>query len=160
VRPIKTIQLVDLQKWCKEYHQSTKYPSSIERRFGIGFYQIYQAMDWKTTNSSWESWVAGACHFIMVCEVMDLWLETGLLYDMTEWQQVLDDRGLLRALSLAQAQIIYCTNENNIQRKSRYKESILVDCMCSIIQTMVAKVPSDKRAEALYDATSIMTGVL
>ena len=160
MRPIETTDLIDLQLWCRDYHRNTRYPSSVERRFGIGFYQIYQGMAWTGTKSHAESFMAAVCHFLMVSEMLELYVEQHLNRDITKWKGSLDWRQLLYNLSLAQQHVIYYTNEKGIQRKKRYDQKVLLKCMVRIVETLTSHVDKKERKQGIYTATSIMTGVL
>ena len=161
MRPIETTDLIDLQIWCRDYHRNTKYPSGLERRFAIGFYQIYQGMEWKNSASADESWAAAACHFLMVGEHLNLGIEQHLPRDIITWSKTSFTDALLHDLSLAQQHIVYATNPSKIKRKSRYNPEILEKTLANVIgMCLGGRIRPNNRSKAIYDATSIMAGVL
>ena len=164
MKSIKTTDLIDLQIWCREFSYKTKYPADEMRRFAIGFYQIYQGIEWKDTASSCESYAAAAIHFLMVSEMLELDVETYLPRDLGDSAYGTTDgvfKCLLYKLSKAQSYLVYMTNEKNIvNRKGRYDPSKLCSCLSSCISHCFGLIRPADRAKAVELATQIMTGVL
>jgi len=164
LNPIKTENLIDLQLWCRDFYRTTKYPSDEMRRFAIGFYQLYQGIDWGNSASADESYAAAAIHFLVIGEMLNLDIET---YAPTELRVLVYSRStslymsLLRNLSKAQAMLVYMTNDENVvNRKSRYNPDTLASCLGEAVRLCFRLIRPLDRAKAIETATQIMTGVL
>ena len=158
LRAKETINLIELQEWCREY---TRTPRCLTqdpvRRFAIGVYQIYQGMVWKTTDSAYESFAASAIHFIMVAESLKAYVEMHMLDDLRECS-FYDYRNMLHCLSKSQQMVIYATDAQGVGRKSRYKPEILSCDIANLISVLFGRIPADKLAEAIYHAMEVMNG--
>jgi hypothetical protein len=78
IRSISTTNTADLAGWCREYHFNNPWPADFSKRFSIGLYQIWGGICWLDSKlvvdkiNPAESFCAGALHFLMVCEALEL----------------------------------------------------------------------------------------
>ena len=155
--------IISLQTFCsEEIFRNNKYPASPQRRFAIGFYQIYQGVEWGRSASADESFVASAIHLLTVGEMIEIDIENHISLKITqiEYNRTPDFKYLLYVLSKAQSQVIYGTNHKGIKRKSRYKPELLAELLGRAITILFGMVEPGKRQLAVETAITIMTGVL
>jgi len=118
-------------------------------------------MSWNGTDSAHESIMAAVVHFMGTAEVLGISLENALpkkldSLSMEKFSPVL----VLRSQSLLQQQIIYSKVLKSMERSSRFKEEIAIQEFDRIICHLIGAVPVNKRKEAVFHATGIMTGRL
>ena len=156
------MNLLKLQEWCRWYWRNTKYPCAVDRRFAIGFYQIFQGIDWKKSDSAWESNMAAVIHFLTVGEMLELDIESYVQNNFMklEHEKKLLYKQVLRELSFAQSMVIYGTNKKGIKRNSRYNPDKLARSLGFVIEELISVIPINKRKQAIETAQQIMTGVL
>lgn len=154
--------LIELLDWSRCLHRYGPHPCEPVRRYAIGVYQLYQAVDWAGTPSEYESNAAACIHIIAATEAFDIPIEQVLC------EPLLDDisfgRGsndvLLYHISKLQAQLVYATNSSTIRRKSRFDKGIAAASAAIIIRILLGRIPYGKRVQAIYEAMEIMVGVL
>lgn len=158
IRATETTRSVDLALWCREYHQHNSYPCAFDRRFAIGLYQIYQGMLWDGLNRN-ESFAAAAIHFIITLEAADISPRLPeYLVDLVT--KHIDWKTVMLHVSRAQQHVLYGTQlriKKGTARSTRYCPEQLRDDLSALIEILFAAIPSDQRAQAIWDATSIMT---
>ena len=161
MKSINTANLIELQLWCREYETWTPYPADALRRFAIGFYQIYQGIEWQGSDSADESFAAAAIHLMIVGEKLKLGIEayTYLNFSLIPWEKD-PFRVLIHTLSKAQCHLIYSTNAKNVTRRSRYSEDILSSSLAYAVKDLFGLIEPIKRPLAIETATTIMTGRL
>lgn len=164
VEPLDSDFIFEIQAWCRDYHQHAKFPVDVKTRFSIGFYQIYQGMDWTTAGDKVnknESYASAFIHLMCVCEAMKLPTELHIAEHLVLIKKVHMDAVacfILRNLSKAQQQIFYWAKDNKTQQaKRRYSEPELTKAMCSTLTNLMGLIEPDERKQAIVDATSIMT---
>jgi len=164
LEPLDSDLIFEIQAWCRDYHQYTKYPVDVKTRFSIGFYQIYQGMDWNAWGDKVnrnEAYASAFIHLLCVCEEMKIPTELHLPEHLVLIKKVHMDAVagfILRNLSKAQQQIFYWGKENKTQQaKRRYSEFELSKALCSTLVNLMGLIEPDERKQAIIDATSIMT---
>lgn len=173
VTTTQATNLVPLLNWARKYHRFNKYPCDALRRFSIGFYQIYQAMEWRSVpeapagvvgHNRNESLASAALHFLICMEAAGLAAENKLPRDLMELQTLpFHATPLLYCLSRAQQMLIYYTQSNGLPglkktvRASRYKSTQLETDLAAAVKLLFQSIPSHQRAQAIEDASRIMT---
>lgn len=154
--------LVELLDWARRLHRMGPHPCDAVRRYAIGVYQLYQAVDWSGTGSEDESNAAAATHIAASSEALGVCIEQA-----ADWKDLDDipfgnggDRLLLYHLSKLQGQVVYATNSSTIQRKSRFDKGIAAASGANILTILLGRIPANKRVQALYEAMEIMVGEL
>lgn len=164
-RPLSSTETAVVADWCREYQKKNPWPADFSKRFAIGVYQIYQGLVWdQQPPNIAESMMAGALHFIMVMEELELFwfdlLPTDLKLINT---RDLEYRDMLIKLSRAQQHILYAAQMKGKQgtvktgRSTRYDAGLLCRDLSWLVRALVGKVPSHLREQGIEDATIIMT---
>jgi hypothetical protein len=164
VRSTDTTNLPDLIEWCRDYNRYNIYPCSFDKRFAIGFYQIWGGMDWGDGDNGNESMASATLHFLMVLELANLKAEKDLPISLLDppfrrpdWKE------LLRRLSRAQQHILYASQligtAGTVQtsRSRRYKPAVLELDLTTAIHILLFGIRPEKRSQAIHDATTNMT---
>ena len=168
IRATDTTDIFELVEWCQEYRKSPRC-NTIDpmRRFAIGFYQIYQGMKWRGTASEDESFAAAFMNFLMVIDLLDLHIEESMKGDLLNWglsnircYSLNFHEDLLYTLSHAQQMLVYYSDRTGIKRRDRYDKNILTTELVIAIGILIDRIPKNKRAEAIFNATSVLTGEL
>jgi len=146
----------ELYDWMVAYERTNKYQVNPVQRFAIAIYQIYQGEDWKTTDSSYESYAASIIHFIGTAVLMKVELDLPTNLNSFNGQS----GELLYYISKAQQQIVYGNPTNRNSRSLRYSAKKLKVNLERIILLLCNRIPHAKMAQAFEDATAIITGVL
>jgi hypothetical protein len=163
---ISTNSLVELQEWCRDYDRRNLHPCDFFVRFAIGFYQIYQGIEWKDKYNKNESLAAASVHFIIVAEKLNLNLEEHLNKNIANWDYNSDInwKQLFCKLSKAQQHLFYHFKtfklNPNYQRKTRYNPKVLNKLLAESIGFLIGAIEPDHRDMAIEDATKIMSGRL
>lgn len=170
LRAIHTTELIPLLNWAKDYHRHNKYPCDALRRFAIGFYQIYQAMEWKERaaglkgDNRHESLASAALHFLIGLEAAGIGAERWLPRDLVEIpSQPFHATPLLYCLSRSQQMLVYYTQSSGLPglkktvRASRYNAEQLGTDLTASIKQLLAPIEPSCRAQAIEDASRIMT---
>lgn len=166
VRATDTTNLVDLGQWCRDYNRYTIYPCSFDKRFAIGFYQIWDYIDWKESTVNRDAAVAAASiHFIMVLEACELRIEAHLPIELKELHCLgeLAWKWLMLHLSRAQQHILYRSQVKGMAgtvktvRSTRYKPDLLERDLSTAIIHLLSAIKPEQRSTAIFDATSTMT---
>src|SRR4051812_31934739 len=87
MRSTRATNTVELIAWAQDYERGDLYPhKDPQRRFGIGLYQIFQAMDWedKATWVGYEGWASCAMHMFLCAGLLKLDIERVLKYDLQD----------------------------------------------------------------------------
>lgn len=158
--PILSTDLIDIQAWCLWFSRHCKHKATILNRFAIGFYQIYQGIEWKDRLNSGESYCSAFLHFLMVCEELELPLEKYLMIDLKKYPKIYIDQHavmLLKSLSRSQQQLFYANKVNKTARKSRYNKDTLTLSMNTALSLLISLVEPEDRRACIYEASSIMT---
>lgn len=159
IRSIETTDLVDLALWCRDYHRYNKYPCSFDKRFAIGFYQIYQGIVWGGLNR-YESFAAAAIHFLITLEALNL-STVNIARDLcSEDSAYINWEMLILHLSRAQQHILYRYQleiHKGTSRSTRFNADVLAKDLSFAIDALICGIPCDSRAQAIFDATEIMT---
>lgn len=154
--------IYDIVFWCRDYERRNNYPTTIDRRFAIGFYQIHQGISWKDGGiNKYEAYASATCHFMMVAERLYLCVDTGMDIRLEDFPFMMMDSvalSLLSNLSAAQQQICYQSAQNKAKgRKSRYSAVKLNKHLATTICTLISLIPSEFRSDAFQAASAIMT---
>lgn len=171
IRETSTSSFVELCDWCRDYHKNNIYPVSTERRFIIATYQLAQALGWESSYHNakqllkdYESFAAGALHFIMVAESFNLSVvnyEVFDIHDITTWPcKDIDYKHYTWLHGVAAQQLIYgarAKDTTRYQRGLRYNPDTLTKALVSLVTMLLCKIPSHQRIEAIEQASSIMT---
>lgn len=173
VTATQTTEIVPLMNWARKYHRFNKYPCDALRRFAIGFYQIYQAMDWRGVaegpsgtvgHNRNESLASAGLHFMICMEAASLAAERKLPRDLMELQTLpFHATPLLYCTSRAQQMLIYYTQSAGLAglkktvRASRYNPEQLETDLAAAVKLLFQSIPSHQRAQAIEDASRIMT---
>jgi len=165
--PLFTNNLLSLASWCQDYYlEDTRYPVKCPlHRFAIGVYQIHQGMDWHDKGehgvNEYESFASAAVHFVITSEMCKLMVWNSPYWDLSKLETAeLNHKTTLYNISKAQQQLSYSIQPTRVSRKSRYKPIILETCLRTLAFDLLRAIPSTKRAEAIENATTIMTGRL
>jgi hypothetical protein len=159
IRSIETTDLVELALWCRDYHRYNKYPCSFDKRFAIGFYQIYQGIVWDGLNR-YESFAAGAIHFLITLEALDLSTVDIPRNLLSEDSAYINWQTLMLHLSRAQQHVLYRYQleiKKGTSRSTRFNPELLAKDLSFAIDALICAIPCDSRAQAIFDATEIMT---
>jgi len=164
IRPLRTDDLCELMQWCRVYHfDRVAMPQPLAVRFLIGIYQVRQAQQWQCAASAkWQNLTAAAIHWLICAEVADVHLEDVLPVDIRELpygprgthHQFFDD------LSVVSQQIVYTQHSHNSTRRSRLDSAVLRDGLAGLIVDVLRPVLPNKRADMIYNETTIMLGEL
>lgn len=165
LKPIRSSNVLELQRWARDYDRHIKYPATVLNRFGIAFYQVGQAMKYPTGSPNYsEAWAASIIHLLIVGEKCGCGLEVLLpphlnerLYGSLSWE-----RSLLVLFSTVQRHLWYremSINHKLMHRGSRFKIEDLSKTLTSLIWVCAGQV-GGVFEEAIFDATGIMTGKL
>lgn len=171
IRETNTTNLVELCQWCRDYEKFNVYPCSAERRFIIATYQLAQAIAWQDVYNysnraceDYESFAAGALHFIMVAEKFNICLPSFSVdypNQIIGWPTTLISyRNYALNHGRVAQQLIYGARVKDIKRYSRgsrYSEETLGIGIRNLVRMLFQHIPIDKRAEAIEQASSIMT---
>jgi hypothetical protein len=159
--PMGTASLFDLQAWCRDYERRTAYPASVMNRFAIGFYQIYQGMEWKDGLNRAESYCSAFLHFLMVAERLQVPTELLLPDKLSGMESTTMERSsmeLLKHLSRAQQHLVYGNNPNKTGRNKRYNLKTLSHALSEALKILMQLVDPALRKEGLHHAMKIMSG--
>lgn len=165
-RPLSSTETAVVADWCREYQKKNPWPADFSKRFAIGLYQIYQGLVWDRSQppNIAESMMAGAIHFLMVMEELDLFWFDLLPKDLKLIEtRDIECRDMLIRISRAQQHILYATQMKGKQgtvktgRSTRYDADLLCRDLSWLVRALVAKVPSHLREQGIEDATRIMT---
>lgn len=164
VKSIRTYNTVDLFIWCRKFHLMGARHPNVDKRFAIGFYQIYQALKWGNSHNNpnaQESYMACAIHLICVLAFLDIDVFKRFGSDLRKinYNPNIDERELLLNLAHAQQMLVYLWATSS-SRKSRYESKIVGECLTYVIKTCIGCVPKNRREYAIQDATEIMSGSL
>ena len=170
--PIYPDTLADLQEWCREYERGTVYPvGGAHIRFGVGIYQLHQAMGWmgefsKTgvdTRAQNESLASAATHFITAAEDWDapieLYVDKDVLSNPARVQ--IDWVKILYNISAAQQMFFYgyVMTQNNSERAARrFNREKMAKCVGEVVEMLFLGMPQVDRRNAIEEATRIMSG--
>jgi hypothetical protein len=164
LKPIETINLIEILNWCSDYNRYNKYPCNIFKRFLIAQYQIHQGMDWKDMGlNKYESYAAALLNFGMVCQLLELPIEQYIESDLSfpdHYRIENECYHLLRYISLASQQLIYGDPENKTKRKSRFNKNKMTKSMGHIIYILARLIPEELRSKSIYQSSLILTGGL
>lgn len=162
-KSLRTTKTVELLQWCRDFHLDGPRRPSVDRRFGIGFYQIYQALKWEdvTNPNCQESYMAACVHLICVAEALDVGLEQELESDLTKELHTteLEYKVVLESLAHVQQMLVYLWSGSS-SRTTRYRKETVRADLGKVIRRLIGMVPQNNRSEALENATEIMAGAL
>lgn len=168
VKSLTTTNTVEFLAWCRKFHLSGPRRPSIDRRFSIGFYQVYQALKWcengDTDNPNYhESLMASVVHLTCVAEALDIDLYPRLyrtdLKNIVFIINELNYKETLLRLAQTQQMLVYLWAGSS-SRTTRYSKTIVEDNLIQLILSFIMRVPKNKRLDALEHATEIMSGTL
>ena len=159
--PIRTASLIEIMEWAAEYHNYGHKPVSLEMRFGIGIYQIGQAMHWGSSAAGDESKAAACIHFMGVTQKMGIAIETKIPIglNMFQYSPTISGLDILRNICIAQQALIYFICGKSTERSSKrdLSEKAII-AFSQIIGEMVCSIEKGKRVQAFYDAMDTMSG--
>jgi len=146
LRSIETTELPVLQEYCRqleEFQQAIGIPpaSPLERHC-IAFYQLAGAIGWRNTDCEYESYASAIIHWIVVMESLDLRIEHFM------------DRDL--HASRATQMLLYCKQAGKTERSKRYDAIQLEHDLGILCVRCLMAIPTDLRAKAFHDATTIL----
>lgn len=165
-RPLKSTETAVIADWCREYQKKNPWPADFSKRFAIGLYQIYQGLVWDKSQppNVAESMMAGALHFIMVMEELELYWFALIPVDLLLIEtHDIECRDMLIRISRAQQHILYAAQMKGKKgtvktgRSTRYDEALLCKDLSWLTRALIAKVPTYMREQGIEDATNIMT---
>jgi len=161
-KPIATLDLIELQSWCRNQHKNARYKCDAAHRLLIGNYQVVQGLEWKNNASSDESYLAAVIHWIIVAEILKVPLEQYLHTDIFKGNvHMVGDREFIMAQSRVSQMVIYGEAGQKTKRGStRFKKDILGENMATMINYCMYRTNTDKIKEAMQLAMEIMSGVL
>jgi hypothetical protein len=159
IRPLETENWCEVIAWCRDYNRWNKYPVPMLQRFGIGVYQIHQAMEWADLLNKAESYMASFLHFQMTMELMDLGWAGEPDLTLVETRPLCSERALY-LISKLQQQCFYKTRMMKTQRGSRFNQKLTAELFAELQTRLVSAVPSYLRKAGLFHASKIMSGTL
>lgn len=166
IRSTRTTVTAELAEWCRDYHFNNPWPADFSKRFAIGLYQIWGGLEWKDNANKAESFCAGALHFLMVCEALELnWCKhlPSKVVGFIPYAPGKDYKEFILRISRAQQHILYASQMKGLQgtvktgRSTRYSPVRLTEDLCWIITTLFSWVSHEYREQGIEDATQIMT---
>lgn len=177
VKPLDSDDLFEFCEWTSWYSKYGPYTTSANVRFGIGVYQLGQAIDWEGTESEWESYAAAAVHMLGAGAVAGWSLDDifMIVYDhirhLYDHKQIRDLskpecemknwKSLMHMVARAQRNFHYwLTTSPDLDRASRYNKKQLQSDIGWLVWYCLLVIPSGKRKQAILDATTIMAGRL
>lgn len=167
LRATCTTNVAELSAWCKEYHETTRYPSDFLTRFSIGIYQLGD--DWNEKHATYREYeylAAASIHFICCLEACgsSFWQAVPLdLYDLAQLEtKPIDHKMLLKLICKAQKMLFYRYRafQKGYHRASRFNQKDFEEYVTRAVIMIMASIPSYRRGEAIEQATAIMTGKL
>lgn len=151
-------------RWSKAYAKYGPYAQPPNIRYYIGFYQIGQGISWAGTDSEYESWASAAVHMVGAVELLhdQAGVEQHLPRNLLEIEHArIDHRRLLFLCARAMQQVHYGFScMGTIHRKNRFDLECMVRDVADIVSMLFSAIPVVKRAQAVEDATALMTGVI
>jgi len=168
IRSTYNLNTVDFMAWCRDLQFNDAYRPNVNVRFGIAFYQIYQAIKWESKDgnlnpNAQESYMASAVHLTCVMEYFDIDLYSYLMVPnlrSISSRGTLDYKEILYNMAHTQQMLHYYSNMKKTSRNSRFNKNSLKNSGCVCIKQLISMVPRNSRANALQNATEIMTGAL
>jgi hypothetical protein len=161
LRSIETTELPVLQEYCRqleEFQQAIGIPpaSPLERHC-IAFYQLAGAIGWRNTDCEYESYASAIIHWIVVMESLDLRIEHFMDRDLLSAPRLqLDYRQVLFHASRATQMLLYCKQAGKTERSKRYDAIQLEHDLGILCVRCLMAIPTDLRAKAFHDATTIL----
>lgn len=157
----------ELRDWCAKYQDYGPMRHCPAIRFGIGFYQIGQALAWSGLGSSGvrdvedQSWLSCMLHMMMVGTALQIEPEA-ILYGPTGSIEEangtrLSLKQLLIHLGVAQQQLVYNLHSDGSGRKSRYSPKTLEASLSLIISHCLSVTEPSRRVENIYNEMVLMT---
>ena len=166
--PIPDCNYYTLYNWTQYHFRHGNAVVTVPQRFGIGIYQISQAMEWKrellgATDQVYECFASAALHFLGVFSMRN-YTETNLLvsYNLLDIDfHVFLPEIVLLNIGKAQQMLHYLyVIEKTAQRKKRFNVIALKRSLEFLYIHCLSCIPKEKRLKALQSACSIMTGRL
>lgn len=167
IRPIRTVDLLELKEWCREYQVRGTMPQPPNIRFGIGLYQIGQGDKWDITShgltdAGRQSYMSCAMHMLMLASCFGVSPETQ--FSSMRLDEIvgvrLSDKDLLYSLCKVQQHVIYHHHGLGSTRKSRFNPAVIEKHLSRIISDMFARVPPEVRSELVFNESCVITGDL
>lgn len=160
-RELNTDNMHEVCAWASWYCKYGPHFQPSYVRFMIGIYQIHQGIRWKRVPSAYESYAAAGLHFLGAIEIAGYTMSHALPARVSDIvnDTMLDWKDLLHQISRAQ-QMIFYGQLSAVSRRKRFNSDVLVESNASIVTILISAIPTEKRTEAFYNATSIMLGVL
>lgn len=167
VRPIRTVDLLELKEWCREYQVRGTMPQPPNVRFGIGLYQIGQGDKWEVTssgltNAGLQSYMSCVLHMLMLASALSVSPEVTFKSMRLDEIQVerMSVKDLLYSLCKVQQHVIYHLHGLGSTRKCRFNPSVVERHLGRVISDMFARVPPELRSELIFNESCVITGDL
>lgn len=156
----RELRSLEWLNWVRAYCKYGPYPQAAPIRYYIGVYQLGQGVQWKGTDSEYESWVAGAIHMAGAAEMLcSGGLHSRLPSSLLDLPYVsIHFERLMRTVGVGMQMIHYGeTCAAAMSRASRFKPEVLLDSVADTVKILIGGVPVNSREEAMFTATDIMT---
>jgi len=160
VEPLWSDKLLEIAMWCRDYQRYGKFPVDVKTRFAIGFYQIYQGIDWKDKVNRNESFASAFIHLMCCAEKLEIPTELHIPEHFENIKKVCIDSiavNLLRNLSKTQQQLFYSIGNKTQRASKRLDFEGLTKALSSAMTDLIALIEPEDRKQAVWDATSVMT---
>ena len=152
--------MVELLGWCRNYQKrGPGYRPDLER-FGIGTYQISQALGWSCAGPvAWQSCCAAFLHAAMAAEDLDLGLEQHLPATVHEISEAFPGyHTIIIHQGKAMQQMLYGMAGSMPHWKRRYRPGILCCALASFAELCLQMVPAYYRPKGISDEMSLLCG--
>lgn len=157
----------ELRDWCAKYQDYGPMRHCPAIRFGIGFYQIGQAMSWSGLGSGGvsdvadQSWMSCVLHMMMVGTALQIEPEARLYGPTGSIEGAKGHRLTLQQLfihlGVTQQQLVYNLHSDGSGRKSRYSPKTLEASLSLIISHCLSVTEPSRRVENIYNEMVLMT---